>query len=301
MKTIPAIPFPGIEEFVKNIDLYKDEFIKENILLFRGANLTEEEQVGVQKIINQSFGSFPSTHTQMRNTTDYTEDHRDIKNKIDDIILSWHIEHPYFDNPIVLGLWNMILFDPSNEGGHTLFVSCTDAYKMLSLEEQDFLNLCYHKEQTYPPLQDMIVSLKENNIDFCFKIVQKHWLTNEPVLRMRFPIAKEADMSPALEDINKFSMLYSVERRVPTLEEKMQYHKICQKIVRFLHSEEDYVKIQKWQQGDLLLVDIHSLIHAVTGGFTSEKRKFLGLWSYQHDLLTQPKINVEKRLQNKSL
>jgi alpha-ketoglutarate-dependent taurine dioxygenase len=147
----------------------------------------------------------------------------------------------------------------------------------------------------------MTSSLKENNVDFSFKIVQKHWLTNEPVLRMRFPIVKEIDMSPDLDDLNKFSMLYSVDERIPTLEEKIQYNTICQKIVRLLHSEEDYVKIQKWQQGDLLIVDIHSLIHAVTGGFTSDKRKFLGMWSYQKDLLTEPEIDVEKRLQNKSV
>jgi alpha-ketoglutarate-dependent taurine dioxygenase len=291
MRKIQPIPYPGMGYIQQNIERYKEQFINEHILLFRGANLNENEQVGLQKIFNESLGCFPSKHTMLKAQADYTEDHHNITNKTDHIILGWHIEHPYFDNPMVLALWNMELFDSSNSGGDTLFVSGSDIYNMLSTEEKDFLNRCYHKETEYPFLQSMIKPLKDSNVDFFYKIVQSHWLTNEPVLRMHF-----ADFISNQSD--EFSELYSVDGKQPTIEERKKYNNIVQKIMRLLNTDGLHIMVQEWEQGDLLIVDIHLLIHAVTGGFTSDKRKFRGLWSYQKDLTKFAEIDVDRRLQS---
>ena len=37
--------------------------------------------------------------------------------------------------------------------------------------------------------------------------------------------------------------------------------------------------VHKWKQGDLVIPDMFVMYHALTGGFSSDEREFVGIWS----------------------
>jgi alpha-ketoglutarate-dependent taurine dioxygenase len=144
MKITKIIEYPGFENLKNNLELYKQEFLKENILIFRNANLTYEEQEKVQKLFGTILNCYPNKDSDKPDP--YIEDHKTImKNRTaqeNEILLEWHIEHPYYDNPIVAGFWNMTVYNITNNGGKTLFINVSNLYKSLAIEDQEFLNKC---------------------------------------------------------------------------------------------------------------------------------------------------------------
>jgi len=279
MKIVKTILYPGFENLKNNLELYKQEFLTENIVVFRNANLTYEEQEKVQKLFGTVLDCYPNKEADI--VDPYVEDHSRItKNKVateNEILLQWHIEHPYYDNPIVAGFWNMSTFNIKNEGGKTLFVNSSNLFKMLSSEDQDFLRKCeiiYNKN--HMPL-NLIEELKEKKVEEVISpVISKHWLTQEPILRMFF-----------------FSVpLCRFENRNPTIQEKNKFTKIMQYIIDQVYNNSEIRMQHTWEKGDLVIPDLHLLIHAVTGGFESEDRKFTGMWSYKKDCWLNPRINV---------
>ena len=45
--------------------------------------------------------------------------------------------------------------------------------------------------------------------------------------------------------------------------------------IRFYH---------EWKQGDLVIVDLFKMAHAVYGGFLPEEREFFGYWAYRSEI-----------------
>jgi hypothetical protein len=93
-----------MKDIKDNIFLYTEQFIKEGIIAFTDAHLTYEEQEELTYIFNNQLGSYPS---KPGDTIDrYFEDHSSRIQNVpkDGIILAWHIENAFFDNPVVAGV-----------------------------------------------------------------------------------------------------------------------------------------------------------------------------------------------------
>jgi hypothetical protein len=105
MNIIEPITCNGYDELIANIDAYKEAFIAQGILLFRGVNASIEEQAQIQIAFGTHFNCFPNANSDPLDF--YTEDHsrsqKQYIGKPDEIILDWHIEHQYFDNHMVVG------------------------------------------------------------------------------------------------------------------------------------------------------------------------------------------------------
>jgi alpha-ketoglutarate-dependent taurine dioxygenase len=282
MKNTQPIDFPGIENILKNIDLYKKKFLKDSVIVFRNANLTYDEQSyfhnELSKLLNYNIILKEDNKADM-----YLENHaKTILTKSaqkDDILLSWHLEHVYYKNPIVISTWNMTKFTTDSENGKTYFLDCEKAYNEMPEDWKNFLIRCkvsqslkqspdiptkWDSERTKIADKDW----QENN--YC--PVSKHWITENSTLRLA--IVKE--------DSSILYTLVSVDDRDPTELEIKLFEEIFTWFAKYVYTNEDEKIVHKWKQGDLLIVDIFKLAHAVTGGFNPDDREFIGMWGYKN-------------------
>lgn len=275
MKYTEGIEYPGIEYIKNNLDFYKQKFIDDTILVFRNANLSFEDHEELQKVMGDSFGWYPNTTAGKvsRYIEDHSKnDHRTETNK-DEVILPWHVEHPYYDNPIVAGLWNMLVFNIEPGHGNTLFLDTARVYEMLSEDDKDFLNRCIVNSYSYGFYDQM----------FQTKAIKPHWITGEPLIRFSLDSIRE-----------EWHDLYSFDGRKPTKEESQRYLEVANWIVDEINNNEDLRIVHEWQQGDVIIPDLHKLAHAVMGGFSPSDRKFTGLWSYEKDTSIYSEVSDTK-------
>ena len=275
MIKIESIEYPGIEYIKNNMPFFKDKFIKDSLIVFRNANLTFEEHEELQIVMGDGIGWFPNSNGGYFSR--YIEDHE--KNELrtetnkDEVVLSWHVEHPCFDNPIVAGLWNMIVFNIPEGHGNTLFLDTAKVYALLSDEDKKFLDKCVVNSYSYGYAEQMLQT----------KAIKPHWLTGEPLIGFSLDRIHEG-----------WHDLYSFDERTPTYEENQKFLKIANWIATQIWDNENFRIVHKWQKGDLIIPDLHKLAHAVMGGFSPKDRKFTGLWSYQFDNNLMTEIHPDR-------
>lgn len=258
------INFVDLENVQQNIDFYYNEFVKNSIIVFRNANLSFDNHLKLQKILGDRFGWFPNSNSGSESR--YVENHAPNQllnehNK-DTVVLDWHIEHPFFTNPIVGALWNMYIFNTDENNGKTYFVDTRLIYKLLPEDWKEFLNKSIANTYSYNHTQSM---------HQC-KVVTPHWITGEPVIRMQLHRIE-----------NGWHDLYQFDGRSPTQEEKDKFIEIATWVMNEIINNEDIRIVHKWKQGDIVVPDLYCLAHAITGGFSPKDREFTGLWSYQMD------------------
>ena len=262
MKYTEPIEYPGLDAIKANASFYKDKFIKDTIIVFRNANLSFDQHEELQRVMGDAIGWYPNTTSG--GISRYIENHsansQVNSNNKDEVILVWHIEHPYFKNPIVAGLWNMLTFKLEKDHGETLFMDTANIYRMLSDDDKEFLSKCVVHSFPYGNGDKMMHG----------PAIGPHWLTEETILRF------------SLNDVKKgWHDLYEFDGRKPTDEENERFIKIGNWIIDTIWSNDEHLIIHQWQQGDIVIPDLHKLAHAVKGGFTPDDREFTGLWSYQ--------------------
>jgi alpha-ketoglutarate-dependent taurine dioxygenase len=260
---IEPIEFPGIDNVLNNIEFYKEKFLQDSVILFRNANLDHADQslfhFELSKLLN-----FYTISDKEKGLDNYIENHS--KNpyrestKKDDVMLKWHIEHVNYKNPIVISTWNMTKFTTDSENGKTYFIDCEKVYNEMPDDWKNFISSC----KANHPGKNSWNTNKE------FPLVYDHWITGNPVLRT---VIRE------FTDDN--SNLVSVNDKNATDEDKKLFKKISAWVGNYVYNNENARIVQKWQQGDLLIVDIFKLAHAVTGGFDPKDREFIGIWGYR--------------------
>jgi alpha-ketoglutarate-dependent taurine dioxygenase len=275
MTIIKKIEYKGIQDIRLNSLKYKNKFIDDGILVFKNANLDYEDQVELHQELGNIFGwnaLITGINTEnVATLVEYTENHSHNK-KIttamgEDVLLDWHIEHCYYENPIVGATWNMVKFNIDNKNGQTYFVDTSEIYLKMPKEWQQILDKCF-----------LSLPILTGNR---FKIVKPHWITGLPVIRIIF------NKSLLLKNINNFSDLNG------TLLSGIEKHELI-KIIDFIIEEvkvnKNNRKIQQWDKGDLVIPDMFKLAHAVSGGFNPEDREFIGMWGWQFP--NRPELDI---------
>lgn len=266
IKTIP-IEYKSIKDITDNIDTYKEKFIKDSVIVFRNANLSFDEQWTLHNKIGEAFG----WHTQT-GESHYKENHSHNPNVgvsgTEEIMLTWHVEHFYYSNPIVAGTWNMFHLNTKNGAGKTYFVDTSKVYELLDEEAKNFLSKCVLKIDPNKLFSPLAKEAKYN-------IVLPHWLTNKPVIRM--------SLSRWVDD-----EIFSIDGNDPTEKDYEIFRKSALKVIDLIENDESIRIVHDWKQGDLVLMDAFKLAHAVTGGFKPEDREFTGIWGHR-DLIQDDK------------
>jgi alpha-ketoglutarate-dependent taurine dioxygenase len=264
MKLTQPIEFPGLENLIENIAIYKQQFVEESILVFRNANLSYDDQSYLHDELGKTFDYYANT-VENNQIAKYIENHseRDLIEtaQSNDILLPWHIEHLYAANPKVMSTWNMTKFTTDSENGKTYFIDSQEAYNSMPEEWKIFLSVC---KINNPNLET------DENLDD-FSPVVDHWITGNKLLRF----------APR-KNKNSGSTLKTVYDREPTELEKTLFEEIFTWFGNYVYDNEEERIVHKWQQGDLLIVDIFKLVHAVTGGFNPADREFIGMWGFKN-------------------
>jgi alpha-ketoglutarate-dependent taurine dioxygenase len=267
IKTLKTFDFISIENVFNNIVFYEKMFIDNGSIAFRNANLSHEEHLNFHNVFGKQLGSY-----REKNKTGYTENHSRAHDKKlnygkNEIMLPWHIEHPHYQNPIVLGTWNMHKFTTDSENGKTYFVDNQFLYQKMSDSFKEFSKKCI----ILNPVG------KQQGISEEHKLIETHWITKEPVIRVSH-VFKTLDSKKQTAKLNNFQKLYKFEGRDPVKNEYEYYFEIMKWIEDQLYNNLDNRIVHKWQQGDLVVSDMYKMCHAVTGGFESKDREFIGIW-----------------------
>lgn len=267
MKIIEPIVYSSLEELEKDLDKIKNLFFEQSIVLIRGLKLSDIEHLELTKKLGDVIGWSPNSLDSFIH--DYTENHSQnyISDSPRDIFLDWHLEHIDYDKyvPLVAGVWNMKKFTCSSESGMTYFMDSRKVYNQIfSDSEREFLKACTASWSEEYRQFDI-------SVDNDAKVVSPHWITGEDQIRVEM-IFRPPRVS-----------LLNFDGNNPTPAQSKLFEDLVNRFIEEHYKNEELRMVQKWQEGDILIPDLHCLAHAVTGGFSPDEREFTGLWCYLDD------------------
>jgi alpha-ketoglutarate-dependent taurine dioxygenase len=252
------------EQIKNNVKLYSESLISNGVIVFKKLFASEDQQ----KELVALFGDFckwvPNSSSPVVSSLRYQENHAiSIKLKEhglqgdEEILIPWHLEHPYFNDQQIGAFWNNIIFKCSSEFGKTGFVDMREIYKIIP--SKDWVHLLESSDWLFPwsgRVKPMI---------------DKHRITGEKILRYD---SMHFDTSENL-----------VEKRIPTSLEIETFHKIFLWTREQLATNKDLQKWHAWDEGDMVIVDLQVSCHCVTTGFLPTEREFIGYWCYEKNTL----------------
>lgn len=270
MKSIHVVHVDSVEQIIAKIYEHVLLFKSFGVIAFRGAKASRQEQLQITRLFGELLGLYPN-RSDGNEYWQYEENHKSslertkVRSK-DEILVPWHLEHFGYPNPAVGGVWNMEKFTCGSENGATLFVNTADIVKNLSDEQKEFLSKC--TISAFPSCDDPMLPTRPT----VFKVVQRHQYTGGEILRMKFKRDGETTTGCSLIEFNE-NKPTEYEKRVFAWNEKWFGEQILE--------NESIRQIHHWQEGDLVIVDLMIMVHAVLGGFTESERFFNGLWMHR--------------------
>lgn len=262
---IVPIEYPGYEGFIQNLPEYKSKFLEGEVIAFRNANCSAEEQLKVMQALGDELDWWPNTAMsgpRLDQDPFYHETHHQSMNENNtadknSFMLGWHLEHVEFDNEQYVGaVWSMNLFDCDPESGKTMFVDVAKVFTNLDPKDQAFL---HGAEVRLIPMD------KESPVSDGYKFVQPHWYLDIPVPR-------------AVLNGSHVTELVSIYDKPANEEEKTRFTEIFDRMVGEITENKDNRWVHSWQKGDLLILDVFRLAHAITGGFDKNQRTLKGIF-----------------------
>jgi alpha-ketoglutarate-dependent taurine dioxygenase len=261
------------------VESISETFRLEGLAVIRGCSFSTKEQLELVKALGDIFSWNVSSDADQStiDSSTYFGGHSDQLDKEystspEEYILDWHIEQVYYKYPILAGIWNMTIFTGPNASGDTRFVDSMELYSLYSEDDRDFL------------AKSIVVWDKpapHGKGPFYTKVVDTHPMSGLPLLRV------ETDRgSYAMPKLHSYDGAPATEEQIARLDQLLAVLKDnLNKNLSIRYS-------QHWQQGDLLIVDLFRMYHAVMGGFSAGQRKFTGIGIrpkvYDNSMYTNP-------------
>jgi alpha-ketoglutarate-dependent taurine dioxygenase len=262
MITIELEEFPGVDHILNNIETYKEKFLKETIVGFRNAYCNREDQQKIFQAFGDVLGWSPNTNNPS-GVSNYEETHQNHMTEeriasADEYMLGWHVEHVMLKNDTYIGAsWCMNLFNCKPGAGYTYFVDMLSLYNSLSHEDKEFL---------MSATVELRVRQDKDQVSHEYPLIQSHWDLGSKVIRAYF--------------YKGHTRLKLVNGQPAKKEEQERFENIFNHILSEVHYNENIRMIQKWQEGDMLILDMFRLAHAIGGGFSSDQRKLSGIFGH---------------------
>jgi len=253
------------ESIIKNISSYVDLFLLDGIICFNQLNLSTEEQLKLMDLLSK-FINFQISGTP------HTEDHRHTFNRHkepispQDLFIEWHIENIHKETPETIACWNMTTCLTKSGAGDTVFVNMENFYAKIPEQWRIFLKDIKIKSTVKT----------DNNGKFLFdndlsktaeqSVVIVHPVTNQLVLRIPIYDDEYIVSSYQNKNLNKndLTMMEDIKKYIKT--NIADNKNIKERII--------------WKQGDLVVVDLFKMAHAVYGGFSAGDRILHRIWGY---------------------
>jgi hypothetical protein len=235
-----------------NKNFYFEKFKIEGFIGFKEASVSEEEQKEIFKLFCKNFDIVP-------NLGGYRENHNlsisreSGKVSRHNILVSWHYEHIENNIETAASCWNMTKFDCDKSNGITLFCDGQETMHAFNEEEIDFLKKC------------LVITNHKNEEDKNYRSpIRINKTNNSELIRI--------DPAYIVEK------LVSFDGRKPSITEISRYIQIQKKFENLLLPGSGYIKGWAWSPGDLLIIDLFRMCHAVLGGFEPHEREFIGIF-----------------------
>ena len=263
-KKIQVIQGSTLAQALNDLDAITDIFTSDGVAVIRGGNFSLEDQVSLTKALGDRLGWNVSSDAPKTtiDTSIYPGGHSDQENKeynqtSEEYVLDWHIEQVYYIYPILAGVWHMTTFTALPGAGNTRFVDSIELYELYSADEQDFLTKSIVKWDKPTP---------HGTGPFYTKVVDTHPISGKSLLRV------ETDRGSYL-----MPELALWDGEIPTQSQSERLGNLLDRLKTNLNDNLDIRYSQLWREGDILLVDLFRMYHAVMGGFGLGQRKFTGI------------------------
>ena len=268
MNQIHIAEVESYEQIIAAIDEYVSVFKSCGALVFRGANLSRDEQLQITRLFGDHLDLFPNS-SKGSSTWSYEEDHKatlDHRGNVskNEILVSWHLEHFGYPNPALGASWNMEKFTCQSGCGLTVFVDTSDIFQQFDNTQQDFLRKC--KIAARPIVNFDGPTL---NAPSMFNVVQIHEYSAKEIIRM------------PVENSRKSASLIEFDGRRPSRAEEEQLLHYEELFQEHIFHNQRIRQVHNWKEKDLLIVDLMIMVHAVFGGFVDTERSFHGLWMHK--------------------
>jgi hypothetical protein len=271
MKHLSVINNSSFQEFLENSEKYVNSLKDLGAIVLRGHRFSRKEQLIATQVFGNYLGYYPNLNSMK--FWHYEESHTVSINRRkwatkQDILVPWHLEHFGYPNPAIGATWNMEKFTCDNDVGATLFVDTSDVFALLDNEQKSFLRLC--KISALPSCDDPVMPKTPT----VFNAIQKHKLSNKEIMRMTFCREGETSTNCKLIEFNGSEPNDYAIGMFGWYEQWLGEQVLNNTNIRQVHY---------WQDGDLLIVDLMVMFHAVLGGFSETERFFNGFWMHQYD------------------
>lgn len=271
MKQISVINNSSFQEFLQTSEKHVNSLKELGAIVLRGHRFSREEQLIVTQIFGNHLGYYPNLSSMQY--WHYQESHRLSLGRRpgcgkQDILVPWHLEHFGYPNPAIGATWNMEKFTCDSDAGATVFVDTSDVFALLTREQQSFLRQC--KIAVLPSCDDPVIPTTPT----MFNAIQRHKLSNKEIMRMTFCREGETSTNCKLIEFNGSE---------PNDYAIGMFHWYETWLGEQVLNNKDVRQIHYWNDGDLLIVDLMVMFHAVLGGFSETERFFNGFWMHQYD------------------
>jgi alpha-ketoglutarate-dependent taurine dioxygenase len=256
MYTLRAESYDGVVESLPElVEAYKNY----GVIVIKGYDFSVQEHKDLSRLLGDELGWHINSDVE-----DIAMDRffihgghsdnpdREYNNGIDDYVLDWHIEQVYYKCPPLAGIWCMKEITCKFGSGNTLFADSNEIYESLSVEDKEFLLgavVSWNK-----PANDHVGP-------FYTKAIDMHPLTAIPIVRVEMD--RGCYVMPAL---------HSLHNRPATNDEIKRFEEIASSIKTKLKTDYDLRYVQQWERGDMIVVDLFRMYHAVLGGFSYNER-----------------------------
>jgi len=254
------------EDIISNVESYVEHFLNSGVLIFKSLNLSAVEQENVTR----AFGSKLNWgHISMFDE----EDHSFTINMFNkhnysnsDILIPWHLENSHKNDRQIASTWNMIKLECSDESGTTGFVNTDDILAQMKKEW-----VLFFRSATVT-----------NSLNDSYNLIDD--IPTKPKIEKRSALIPHRNTGKEILNLSpRFHQdaLVGVNGQIPSSEEEEEFKLIklwIEKTVSFYETEPAHWL--KWSLGDLVVVDLSKIYHAVKGGFELGQRKFRRYWAY---------------------
>ncbi len=253
-------------DIIFNIDKYTDLFLQRGVLVFKKLNLNANEQESITKAFGKKldWGHISLFDEEDHSFTINTFGKQSYTNN--DILIPWHLENSHKNDRQIASSWNMITLTCDKNSGTTGFVHSSD---ILSNMNDDWVKFLRRAKVT-------------NSLEDSYNLIDN--VPQKPKIEVRSCLVKHRNTEVEIINLSPRyhqDVLYSVDELRPSQSDIDTFQQIKKWIDLTVQSYENNPNHWlTWDLGDLVVIDLTTIFHAVKGGFSIGERKFRRYWAY---------------------
>lgn len=253
-------------DIISNIDKYTDLFLQRGVLVFKKLNLNANEQESITKAFGKKldWGHISLFDEEDHSFTINTFGKQSYTNN--DILIPWHLENSHKNDRQIASSWNMITLTCDKNSGTTGFVHSSD---ILSNMNDDWVKFLRRAKVT-------------NSLEDSYNLIDN--VPQKPKIEVRSCLVKHRNTEVEIINLSPRyhqDVLYSVDELRPSQSDIDTFQQIKKWIDLTVQSYENNPNHWlTWDLGDLVVIDLTTIFHAVKGGFSIGERKFRRYWAY---------------------